>query len=198
METWLTTKELLGLTSLPSSERGINKRATRENWEKRQREGVKGKIYEYAFTSLPQEVQAELLLKNAKETISELSVPTQGVKGKNYLPEVIWAPFDKATNRQKEVAQRRLAAVIAVANLIDNKLPLMESLQRVADEYNESVGSIKRWFYKVKKFERSDWLPLLIDKHSNGGKEILFYDAFANILRIDGKDVLQKYRTNIG
>ncbi|WP_115615848.1 DNA-binding protein [Avibacterium paragallinarum] len=32
--------------------------------KKRQREGVKGKTYEYAFSSLPQEVQAEYLLKN--------------------------------------------------------------------------------------------------------------------------------------
>ncbi|AWX13101.1 hypothetical protein CEP49_06150 [Mergibacter septicus] len=195
---WVELKNILGIGGLPTTVQGVTKKAKSENWERRRKAGAKGNVFEYAFTSLPQEVQAELLLKNAKETISELSVPTQGVKGKNYLPEVIWAPFDKATNRQKEVVRRRLAAVIAVANLIDNKLPLMESLQRVADEYNESVGSIKRWFYKVKKFERSDWLPLLIDKHSNSGKEILFYDAFANILRIDGKDVLQKYRTNIG
>ncbi len=30
------------------------------------------------------------------------------------------------------------------------------------------------------------------------GKEVLFFDAFANILRVNGQDVLQKYRTNIG
>ncbi|AWX15209.1 DDE endonuclease [Mergibacter septicus] len=171
MKEWVTAKEIAGIAGLSTHPSNVNRLARKEQWKFRKVKGVQGGGYEYAFSSLPQEVQAELLLKNAKETISELSVPTQCVKGKNYLPEVIWVPFDKATNRQKEVAQRRLAAVIAVANLIDNKLPLMESLQRVADEYNESVGSIKRWFYKVKKFERSDWLPLLIDKHSNKRKE---------------------------
>ncbi|EDJ92013.1 hypothetical protein CGSHi3655_00290 [Haemophilus influenzae 3655] len=35
-------------------------------------------------------------------------------------------------------------------------------------------------------------------KQTVGGKEIFFYDAFANILRVNGQDVLQKYRTNIG
>ena len=30
------------------------------------------------------------------------------------------------------------------------------------------------------------------------GKEILFIDVLANIYRVNGQDVLQKYRTNIG
>lgn len=46
--------------------------------------------------------------------------------------------------------------------------------------------------------EHQDTCEVYSIKQSVGGKEILFYDAFANILRIDGKDVLQKYRTNIG
>ena len=43
MEKWLTVQELLGLETLPKSDRGITKKADRENWVKRQREGVKGK-----------------------------------------------------------------------------------------------------------------------------------------------------------
>ena len=39
METWFSIQELLGLQSLPSSDRGIMKKADRENWEKRQRDG---------------------------------------------------------------------------------------------------------------------------------------------------------------
>ena len=58
MEKWLTVQELLGLKTLPSSDRGITKKSQRENWEKRQREGVKGKTFEYKFSSLPEETQA--------------------------------------------------------------------------------------------------------------------------------------------
>ncbi|MDG4947399.1 phage major tail tube protein [Actinobacillus equuli] len=35
-------------------------------------------------------------------------------------------------------------------------------------------------------------------KQMVAGKEILFFDAFANIFRVNGEDVLVKYRTNIG
>ena len=35
-------------------------------------------------------------------------------------------------------------------------------------------------------------------KQTVAGKEILFIDLFANIFRVNGQDVLQKYRTNIG
>ncbi len=31
-----------------------------------------------------------------------------------------------------------------------------------------------------------------------GGKELLFYDALANIYRVNGQDMLAKYRSNIG
>jgi len=35
-------------------------------------------------------------------------------------------------------------------------------------------------------------------KQTLAGKEILFVDVLANIYRVNGQDVLQKYRTNIG
>lgn len=35
-------------------------------------------------------------------------------------------------------------------------------------------------------------------KQTVAGKEILFIDVFANIYRVNGQDVLQKYRTNVG
>ena len=100
METWFSIQELLGLQSLPSSDRGIMKKADRENWEKRQRDGIKGRTYEYAFTSLPQETQAELLLKQRAVEIPDVSETTKEL---NYLPEVIWKPFDKAKMRKQNL-----------------------------------------------------------------------------------------------
>ncbi|AWY03254.1 hypothetical protein SAMN05421675_1369 [Pasteurella multocida] len=46
--------------------------------------------------------------------------------------------------------------------------------------------------------EHADTFQVHSIKQTVGGKEIFFYDAFANILRVNGQDVLQKYRTNIG
>ena len=91
MEKWLTVQELLGLETLPKSDRGITKKADRENWVKRQREGVKGKTFEYKFSSLPEDAQAEILLKqNATPVMAEAP---KAKKELNYLPEVIWKPY---------------------------------------------------------------------------------------------------------
>lgn len=163
---WLTVQELLGLETLPSSDRGITKKAQRENWVKRQRDGVKGKTFEYSFNSLPQAVQAELILSQSKEKTEGLSAPTQGVAYKNYLPEVIWAPFEKATEKQRSEAQAKLEAVQKLDKLLRCDFTLMDALEYVATEFDVAKGSLKRWYYKVRSFERSDWLPLLLDKYN--------------------------------
>ncbi|MFZ7276952.1 transposase domain-containing protein [Avibacterium endocarditidis] len=166
METWLTTQELLGLTSLPSSDRGISKKATRENWEKRQREGVKGKTYEYAFTSLPQEVQAEYLLKNSKPS-KQSAVEKQAEK---QMSESAWNVLSSATFEQEKRAERRFQAVLKLAGLVENKMPLMQAMAKVVEFYANSEGekvsqgSLKRWWYKVKKQPQGNWLPLLLDR----------------------------------
>lgn len=46
--------------------------------------------------------------------------------------------------------------------------------------------------------EHSDTFQVHSIKQMVDGKEILFVDAFANIFRVAGEDVLSKYRTNIG
>lgn len=173
METWFSIQELLGLQSLPSSDRGIMKKADRENWEKRQRDGIKGRTYEYAFTSLPQETQAELLLKQSAVEIPDVSETTKEL---NYLPEVIWKPFDKATEKQKEDAKAKLIPLHKLDDLVRHNVALMMALDMVALEFEVAKGSLKRWYYKVRSFERSDWLPLLLDKHNNkkAGKEAEF------------------------
>ncbi|MEG9490062.1 helix-turn-helix transcriptional regulator [Mannheimia indoligenes] len=59
---WFSVSELLSenLKDLPSTDKGISKKADREEWQKRQRSGVKGKTFEYHYTSLPRSVQEEL------------------------------------------------------------------------------------------------------------------------------------------
>ena len=46
--------------------------------------------------------------------------------------------------------------------------------------------------------EHSDTFKIYSVKQTLAGKEILFVDVLANIYRVNGQDVLQKYRTNIG
>ncbi|STO53816.1 transcriptional regulator [Canicola haemoglobinophilus] len=59
---WWSVSELLDkeLETLPKTDKGISKKADRENWEKRQRSGVKGKTFEYHYSSFPEDVQRAL------------------------------------------------------------------------------------------------------------------------------------------
>lgn len=64
---WFSVKELMEkhIEGLPSSDKGIVKKAIRESWIKRQRKGVKGKTFEYHYSSFPLEIQQKLGFKSS-------------------------------------------------------------------------------------------------------------------------------------
>ncbi|MGR6980843.1 transposase domain-containing protein [Testudinibacter sp. P27/CKL/0425] len=173
MKEWFSSKELAGIADLPKQATNITRKAVKENWEKRQVQGIKGVSFEYRFKSLPKSVQVELLisynLKMASETPVSKYSPRK-TKELNYLPEVIWSPFDKATDKQRKEAQRKLAIVSMAADLIANGHKLMDAITLAAKSNDEAVGSVKRWYYNVKGFEKSDWLPRLLSNHGANRK----------------------------
>lgn len=57
---WFTAAELAGLPGLAGDRSSINRRANKENWLKRQREGVRGVAFEFHISSLPAETRAAL------------------------------------------------------------------------------------------------------------------------------------------
>lgn len=71
---WFSVSELLSeqIEGLPTTDKGISKKADREKWEKRQRNGVKGKTFEYHYTSFPESVQQALGF-----TVSQPKQPNQ-------------------------------------------------------------------------------------------------------------------------
>lgn len=185
MSMWISAQQLATLETMPSSPQGVNKKARAGNWEKRQVQGIRGVGYEYAFASLPQATQAEILLKqNATPVMAEAP---KAKKELNYLPEVIWKPYEKATDKQKEEAKAKLAPLQKLDDLVRNNVALMMALDAVSTEYEIAKGSLKRWYYKVRSFERPDWLPLLLDKHSNkkAGKEADFTEEAWEAFKAD-------------
>ncbi|WP_314815639.1 transposase domain-containing protein [Aggregatibacter segnis] len=173
MKEWFSPKELAGIGGLPSSPSNVTRKARSLSWEFRQVEGVKGVSFEFSFNSFPKEVQAELLLKQSAVEIDNVS---ETRKELNYLPEVIWKPYEKATDKQREHAKAKLVPLHKLDDLVRNGLELMTALDAVAEECDIAKGSLKRWYYQVRSFERPDWLPLLIAKHNNkkSGKEAVF------------------------
>lgn len=68
---WYSTHELLSVAGLPGTRQGLCDRARRENWVSRPRAGGQGRGLEYAFDTLPQEVQLALRRKVLQEEGSQ-------------------------------------------------------------------------------------------------------------------------------
>lgn len=68
---WYLAKELTGLIGLPKTLSSISRKASNEDWKKRQTTGVKGITYEYHISSLPDATRKQLGAK-----ISPPSDPT--------------------------------------------------------------------------------------------------------------------------
>ncbi|POY46563.1 DNA-binding protein, partial [Avibacterium paragallinarum] len=162
-----SAKELLDLSlnCLPNSVQGILYQAKKNEWKGRKRSGQGGGI-EFELSSLPVDVQAEILLKNT--TLPEPSAVKK--QAEKQMTESAWNVLASATNEQERRAERRFNAVMKLKGLLDMRLKLMDAMDRVVEHFagqeGEAVsrGSLKRWWYKVKNHPQSNWLPLLLDR----------------------------------
>lgn len=98
---WYSIAELMAKNlELPASDKGIVKKAVRENWLKRQREGVKGKTFEYHYSSFPGNVQQQLGFDVVEEAfiqkgddfsyIDELSIKENSVTSQRFAFRTEW------------------------------------------------------------------------------------------------------------
>lgn len=174
MENWYTAQELVdfNLKSLPNSKASVIRWAKKNEWITRKRVG-RGGGFEYAFESLPKEVQDEIHIiaaraaAKAQAKAAKQRQPKQADKPKeaNYLPEVIWSGWEDATAKQKARATEKVGGCFAVDDLVNTGMGVVEAIETVAADTDVSTGSLKRWYYKVRNFERSDWLPILLGNY---------------------------------
>ncbi|PNK61491.1 DDE endonuclease [Psychrobacter sp. FDAARGOS_221] len=179
LETSYTAQELadLQLKSLPHTRVGVMKKAKKSNWTTRKRVGRGGGL-EYAFESLPEDAQNEIHIKVAKQVAKQQAreakdnQPKQADEPKqaNYLPEVLWSGWEDATAKQKQKATEQVGNCFAVDDLINTGMGTVQAIEQVAADTGVSKGSLKRWYYKVRNFERSDWLPILIGNYHKSKK----------------------------
>ncbi len=80
---WWTAKELTAIAGLPGTVRGINKKATRESWPHRPRQG-RGGGREYPLHALPLETQAHIVRHVL--TDEQASILYNDIEHKNQLP----------------------------------------------------------------------------------------------------------------
>ena len=112
--------------------------------------------------------------------------------------EVIWDSFypevrAKAYNPYKNVQlMTRSNLQVFDSRGLAAEEPLV-TIMNVA--FNKTTGgSLKN----KEATEHSDTFKIYSIKQTLAGKEVLFVDVLANIYRVNGQDVLQTYRTNIG
>ena len=107
MKMWFSAKELVGVGGLSKYPSNINRLARKEKWHSQPLVGVKGGGLEYAFSSLPENVQNDLQKRfTNKVTNQPRKVPT--VKNLN---------LSDLTTKQREIADARMALVAYVGEL---------------------------------------------------------------------------------
>ena len=196
MKEWFSIQELLGISGLPNSDRGIMKKADREQWQKRQREGVKGKVYEYHLHSLPPETQKQLRLNAALAAMPQLPAVVTRED-----PELVYR-LNQATDKAREKAQQKVNACLQLQAFLDQGFNQTEALAGAAAAHNLSQGSLKNWYYKVKGYPVHLWQAVLVSgsgKSAKPGKKAHIteeaWDTFlADYLRPEKPDLRACYR----
>lgn len=116
-KTHYSVKELasMELDSLPASPINIRNKAKKENWSVRDREGRGGGV-EYAFESLPAEVQKEIAEKQAL-AIAEEVAPAREIRAISRASFVAARDISRLSDKQRQIADARMVVVEYIREL---------------------------------------------------------------------------------
>ncbi|MCX7563444.1 Mu transposase C-terminal domain-containing protein [Xanthomonadaceae bacterium XH05] len=204
IERWYSAAELAGLPGLPGTERGVRKMAEREQWPAQRRD--KGKGVAYAATSLPPQTQAALALRESRAAcVAEHRPAAPPAALSRESIESAWARYERAPDKLKDVAKRRLRALQAVDTLHASGLPLMQARSEVAAQMQRegvrggSVQSLCRWSADVAGVDRAYWLALLLPAYTGrtatADIDPAAWDIFkADYLRLEAPSAASCYR----
>lgn len=164
---WVTAKELIGLSGVPTSVHKIRAMLDRLSTEesKRKRQGTKA--FEYQLNVLPVPIQTAFYKREEKVQVGEqvLDLPKKEQNKPTYCREALWSGWNKTNNSAKEKARQALRTVQAVEALVKNGVKRMDAYQSVCDEYGVPLSTLRRNCSKVKGIDECDWAPALLPKH---------------------------------
>lgn len=170
LKTHYSAKELVGLSlsTLPNSVQGILYQAKKNCWATQKRVGKGGGV-EYAVKSMPEDVQAEIVVKLGKSAVKNL--PVLAEESAPVDAQLLWATYEQGTAKQQQKAQMKLGIMFAVAELVSGGVKILDALALVCHKHNQdgekpvTVSALKSWWYQVKDADRSLWLPILMDSY---------------------------------
>lgn len=98
---WYSSEELKGLGNLPCSTQGVNQKARKQHWQRRKKEGIQGKAIEYHISSLPENVQFELKMR--EDSIPYSTSEYISVSHLKPDPFVIWmSTYHQLTPKERD------------------------------------------------------------------------------------------------
>lgn len=197
MKEWFLAKEIAGLSGVPELPNSVSRLATKEGWQKRQIQGVRGVTYEYLLTSLPIETQQQLRLNAALAVIPQAAE----LQPKRDDPALI-ARLNNATDKGRDKAKGKAEACMQLQAFLDQGFSYTQAEAGAATAKNVSQGSLKNWYYKVKGHPVHLWQAILISESGRSKKPQLkakiteeAWDCFlADYLRPEKPDLRASYR----
>ncbi|HDL1213104.1 TPA: Mu transposase C-terminal domain-containing protein [Mannheimia haemolytica] len=197
MKEWFLAKEIAGLSGVPELPNSVSRLATKEGWQKRQIQGVRGVTYEYHLISLPIETQQQLRLNAALAVIPQAAE----LQPKRDDPALI-ARLNNATDKGRDKAKGKAEACMQLQAFLDQGFSYTQAEAGAATAKNVSQGSLKNWYYKVKGHPVHLWQAILISESGRSKKPQLkakiteeAWDCFlADYLRPEKPDLRASYR----
>ncbi|OLF81248.1 hypothetical protein AWH62_00815 [Maricaulis sp. W15] len=161
MREWFTIADVLelGIENAPvSTKKGWNGLIVRAGWrdlDGKARQGKRG--WEYHISLWPLEVRGQLMRVTAQEMIRERALVTETDQRTGPL----WDVFKATSQRNRDAAAERLAAVEAVAARVKTGARKGEAITEQAAVSGVSTRSLQRWWDSVRDVPHADWLPAL-------------------------------------
>ncbi|MCA3349620.1 MAG: Mu transposase C-terminal domain-containing protein [Roseomonas sp.] len=167
---WFTLAELaaLDLPGIPNTRRGLAMQADREEWNHeaaegrlwRRRQGRGGGI-EYWIGVLPSFTQAKLLAKEAAQN----PAPARDTALRQLSDEAAWQGYDRAADKHKQSAAKRVAALDAIETLVAQGRARSVAIMEVAATHDVSRTAIYAWAALVDGVPRAHWLARLVPQY---------------------------------
>jgi len=161
MREWFTISDALAhpVAGHPATAEGWRRVALRSGW--RELDGKARKTergWEYHVSLWPERVRGALMRAEAQAHIRTKALVTE--------PETrntpAWDAFNKSSQKNRDIAAERLAAVEAVAARVKGGAKKGDAIAEQAIVSNVSARSLQRWWSAAQAVPHADWLPTLV------------------------------------
>lgn len=155
------------MPAMPGTSRGVNIWGEKGLIQRRKRQ--KGKGWEYAFESLPEQTQAALILRYARPEPQAEEGPSRQERF-TYDPEELSRWAERRPEHLREEGSRRARLLHQVMQLVDRGTPWRQAAELVASESDCSAANLRNWYYGVNRrpgardYRRCDWSLALIPR----------------------------------